>query len=48
VTAARADATALRAVGVDFGQGWYYGRPGPPEQLDVMLGSVTAGEAMAA
>jgi EAL domain-containing protein (putative c-di-GMP-specific phosphodiesterase class I) len=27
------DATALRALGVDHGQGWYYGRPGPPEDL---------------
>src|SRR5918995_4128001 len=24
------DATALRALGVDHGQGWYFGRPGPP------------------
>ena len=27
------DATALRALGVDHGQGWYFGRPGPPEAL---------------
>jgi EAL domain-containing protein (putative c-di-GMP-specific phosphodiesterase class I) len=27
------DADALRAVGVDYGQGWYLGRPGPPEDL---------------
>jgi EAL domain-containing protein (putative c-di-GMP-specific phosphodiesterase class I) len=27
------DATALRALGVDFGQGWHFGRPGPPEAL---------------
>ncbi|SHN85742.1 EAL domain, c-di-GMP-specific phosphodiesterase class I (or its enzymatically inactive variant) [Geodermatophilus obscurus] len=27
------DATALRALGVDSGQGWYFGRPGPPEAL---------------
>jgi EAL domain-containing protein (putative c-di-GMP-specific phosphodiesterase class I) len=29
------DATALRALGVDHGQGWYFGRPGPPEALAV-------------
>jgi EAL domain-containing protein (putative c-di-GMP-specific phosphodiesterase class I) len=29
------DATALRALGVDHGQGWYFGRPGPPEALSV-------------
>lgn len=27
------DATALRALGVDYGQGWHFGRPGPPEAL---------------
>jgi EAL domain-containing protein (putative c-di-GMP-specific phosphodiesterase class I) len=27
------DATALRALGVDHGQGWHFGRPGPPEAL---------------
>jgi EAL domain-containing protein (putative c-di-GMP-specific phosphodiesterase class I) len=27
------DAAALRAIGVDYGQGWHYGRPGPPEDL---------------
>jgi len=25
-----ADAAALVALGVDYGQGWHYGRPGPP------------------
>jgi EAL domain-containing protein (putative c-di-GMP-specific phosphodiesterase class I) len=29
----REDAVALREAGVDFGQGWYFGRPGAPEQL---------------
>jgi EAL domain-containing protein (putative c-di-GMP-specific phosphodiesterase class I) len=29
------DATALRALGVDYGQGWHFGRPGPPEALAV-------------
>jgi EAL domain-containing protein (putative c-di-GMP-specific phosphodiesterase class I) len=28
-----ADALVLREQGVDYGQGWYYGRPGPPEEL---------------
>jgi EAL domain-containing protein (putative c-di-GMP-specific phosphodiesterase class I) len=27
------DAVALRDAGVDYGQGWHFGRPGPPEQL---------------
>jgi EAL domain-containing protein (putative c-di-GMP-specific phosphodiesterase class I) len=27
------DAIALREAGVDFGQGWYFGRPGAPDQL---------------
>jgi EAL domain-containing protein (putative c-di-GMP-specific phosphodiesterase class I) len=29
-----ADAAALAALGVDLGQGWFFGRPGPPEALD--------------
>jgi EAL domain-containing protein (putative c-di-GMP-specific phosphodiesterase class I) len=28
-----ADAEVLRGVGVDYGQGWYYGRPGPAADL---------------
>jgi EAL domain-containing protein (putative c-di-GMP-specific phosphodiesterase class I) len=28
------DAAALRELDVDYGQGWYFGRPGPPEQLE--------------
>lgn len=28
-----ADADALRAAGVGYGQGWHFGRPGPPEAL---------------
>jgi EAL domain-containing protein (putative c-di-GMP-specific phosphodiesterase class I) len=28
-----ADAAALLALGVDYGQGWHFGRPGPPEDL---------------
>jgi EAL domain-containing protein (putative c-di-GMP-specific phosphodiesterase class I) len=27
------EAAALRALGVDYGQGWHHGRPGPPEAL---------------
>jgi EAL domain-containing protein (putative c-di-GMP-specific phosphodiesterase class I) len=27
------EAAALRTIGVDFGQGWHFGRPGPPEAL---------------
>ena len=27
------EATALRGLGVDYGQGWFHGRPGPPEAL---------------
>ena len=32
-----ADAAACRALGVDLGQGWYYGRPGPPNGLAPIL-----------
>jgi EAL domain-containing protein (putative c-di-GMP-specific phosphodiesterase class I) len=32
-----ADAEALLTLGVDYGQGWYYGRPGPPEALSAFL-----------
>jgi EAL domain-containing protein (putative c-di-GMP-specific phosphodiesterase class I) len=28
-----AEAAVLRELGVDLGQGWYFGRPGPPEAL---------------
>ncbi len=27
------DAITVRRLGVDYGQGWFYGRPGPPEDL---------------
>ena len=27
------EAAVLRDLGVDYGQGWHYGRPGPPEVL---------------
>jgi EAL domain-containing protein (putative c-di-GMP-specific phosphodiesterase class I) len=29
----RDDALGLRDAGVDYGQGWFFGRPGPPEDL---------------
>jgi EAL domain-containing protein (putative c-di-GMP-specific phosphodiesterase class I) len=39
----RAEATVLRDLGVDHGQGWFFGRPGPPEALgDVALPAVPA------
>jgi sensor c-di-GMP phosphodiesterase-like protein len=28
-----ADAAALRALGVDYGQGWHFGRPAPAQDL---------------
>jgi EAL domain-containing protein (putative c-di-GMP-specific phosphodiesterase class I) len=35
-----AEAAALRARGVDYGQGWHFGRPGPPETLiDIVTGA---------
>jgi EAL domain-containing protein (putative c-di-GMP-specific phosphodiesterase class I) len=37
------DAAALRALGVDHGQGWHFGRPGPPEALAVPLPRTPAG-----
>jgi len=36
------DAEALLALGVDYGQGWHYGRPGPPEALSPYLPTTTA------
>jgi EAL domain-containing protein (putative c-di-GMP-specific phosphodiesterase class I) len=29
------EAAVLRSLGVDYGQGWHFGRPGPPEALSV-------------
>ena len=37
-----ADADVLRGLGVDYGQGWFYGRPGPAEDLSAAA-AVTAG-----
>jgi EAL domain-containing protein (putative c-di-GMP-specific phosphodiesterase class I) len=36
------DAATLREVGVDLGQGWFYGRPGPPEALVSAMGLASA------
>lgn len=33
------EAAALRVLGVDYGQGWHFGRPGPPEALSAIAGS---------
>ena len=33
------EAATLRALGVDYGQGWFYGRPGPPAALSVIAAS---------
>jgi EAL domain-containing protein (putative c-di-GMP-specific phosphodiesterase class I) len=30
------EAVVLRDLGVDYGQGWHYGRPGPPEALSAL------------
>lgn len=35
------DASALLGLGVDYGQGWFFGRPGPPENLLDVAGDVT-------
>ncbi|WP_129338230.1 EAL domain-containing protein [Cellulomonas endophytica] len=34
------DVVALRALGVDLGQGWHFGRPGPPEALEPVAAAV--------
>ncbi|SDY54739.1 EAL domain, c-di-GMP-specific phosphodiesterase class I (or its enzymatically inactive variant) [Geodermatophilus africanus] len=39
------DAAALRALGVDYGQGWHFGRPGPPEALAVPMPRTPADDA---
>ncbi|GAB3195987.1 hypothetical protein GCM10027261_17620 [Geodermatophilus arenarius] len=36
------EAVRLRDLGVDLGQGWYYGRPGPPEALSPVGPAVPA------
>ena len=37
------DATALRELGVDDGQGWLFGRPGPAHALDTTVSPAAAG-----
>jgi EAL domain-containing protein (putative c-di-GMP-specific phosphodiesterase class I) len=37
-----ADADVLLGLGVDYGQGWYYGRPGPAEDLTSTLAQSVA------
>jgi EAL domain-containing protein (putative c-di-GMP-specific phosphodiesterase class I) len=32
------EAAALRSLGVDYGQGWHFGRPGPPDALSAIPG----------
>ncbi|ADB72943.1 sensor domain-containing phosphodiesterase [Geodermatophilus obscurus] len=39
------DAAALRTLGVDLGQGWHFGRPGPPEALAVPVPRTPADDA---
>ena len=39
------DAAVLRTLGVDFGQGWHFGRPGPPEALAVPVPRTPADDA---
>ncbi|SHH11393.1 EAL domain-containing protein [Geodermatophilus nigrescens] len=36
------EAARLRDLGVDLGQGWYFGRPGPPEALSPVAPAVPA------
>ena len=40
------DAAALRALRVDYGQGWHFGRPGPPEALAVPMPRTPADDAV--
>lgn len=42
------EAIALRALGVDHGQGWHFGRPGPPEALDDVAPAIPAPRAQLA
>jgi EAL domain-containing protein (putative c-di-GMP-specific phosphodiesterase class I) len=36
------EAAVLRTLGVDHGQGWHFGRPGPPEALRDLLQPIPA------
>jgi EAL domain-containing protein (putative c-di-GMP-specific phosphodiesterase class I) len=39
-----AEAGVLRDLGVDLGQGWYFGRPGPPEALSPVAPEATVAQ----
>ena len=43
-----ADADALLLLEVDYGQGWHFGRPGPPAALTGAFGAVTARDTVTA
>ena len=36
------EAAALRALGVDYGQGWHFGPPGPAEALSPVAASAAS------
>ena len=43
-----ADAAALLSLDVDYGQGWHFGRPGPPAALTGAFGAATARDSVTA
>jgi EAL domain-containing protein (putative c-di-GMP-specific phosphodiesterase class I) len=43
-----ADAAALRALGVDYGQGWHFGRPAPAQDLVAPFPVAPAGQSLTA
>jgi len=40
------DAVVLLALGVDYGQGWHYGRPGPAEDLVEQVAALSASDSV--
>jgi EAL domain-containing protein (putative c-di-GMP-specific phosphodiesterase class I) len=42
------DAHTLRELEVDYGQGWFFGRPGPPESMKDALGAQLAFDSVTA